>query len=147
MAKWVVGALVDDMDGSEAEEVVSFAIDGQQFEIDRSSAYASEHRNVVAPFVGAARQECAGADRKSCQRANSGLAGKSKEEKAAVRVWARCRTALRSRSGGVCGLRMRVATARLRPSPTPLPLRRPPVSQRSRSDVARRRLPPTVILT
>ncbi|QJY50003.1 histone-like nucleoid-structuring protein Lsr2 [Pseudonocardia broussonetiae] len=88
MAKQVVETLVDDLDGSEAAETVSFAIDGRQFEIDLSAAHASELRDVVAPFVGAARRAGGGPGRRSYQRASSRSAERSKEENAAIRAWA-----------------------------------------------------------
>ncbi|MBW0091262.1 Lsr2 family protein [Pseudonocardia sp. KRD-184] len=86
MAKQVVETLVDDLDGSEAEETVSFAIDGRQFEIDLNAAHASELRDVIAPFVGAARRAGGGTARRTPQRASTST--KSKEENAAIRAWA-----------------------------------------------------------
>lgn len=86
MAKQVVETLVDDLDGSEAEETVSFAIDGRQFEIDLNAAHTSELRDVIAPFVGAARRAGGGTARRAPQRASTST--KSKEENAAIRAWA-----------------------------------------------------------
>jgi len=48
--------LVDDLDGSEASETVTFAIDGAAYEIDLSSAHASELHKALQPYVLAARK-------------------------------------------------------------------------------------------
>lgn len=56
MAQKVSIVLVDDIDGSEANETVSFAIDGRDYEIDLSSRNASKLRDVLAPYIGHARR-------------------------------------------------------------------------------------------
>ncbi len=56
MAQKVSIVLVDDLDGSEAVETVSFAIDGRDYEIDLSSKNATKLRDVLAPYVGHARR-------------------------------------------------------------------------------------------
>jgi hypothetical protein len=48
--------LVDDLDGSDAVETVTFAVDGKALEIDLSEAHAAKLRDVFAPFVAAARR-------------------------------------------------------------------------------------------
>ena len=47
--------LVDDIDGGEADESVSFGIDGRSLEIDLSSENAEKLRSVLAPYIAAAR--------------------------------------------------------------------------------------------
>jgi hypothetical protein len=48
--------LEDDFDGGDADETVSFALDGAEYEIDLSSANASELRNALAPWLAHARK-------------------------------------------------------------------------------------------
>lgn len=56
MAQKVNIVLVDDIDGSEAAETVSFALDGREYEIDLSKRNAEKLRDALAPFVGHARR-------------------------------------------------------------------------------------------
>lgn len=56
MAKRTTVLAHDDTDGSEAAEQVSFALDGVSFEIDLSERNAGQLREVLAPFVQAARR-------------------------------------------------------------------------------------------
>lgn len=48
--------LVDDIDGSSADETIEFAIDGKQYEIDLSSAHATRLRGLLADYVSVARR-------------------------------------------------------------------------------------------
>ncbi|WP_369054966.1 histone-like nucleoid-structuring protein Lsr2 [Kineococcus terrestris] len=56
MAQKVQVLLVDDIDGGEAAETVSFALDGVNYEIDLSDEHASALRDAFAPWVGHARR-------------------------------------------------------------------------------------------
>lgn len=56
MAQKVQVILVDDLDGGEAEESVSFSLDGVNYEIDLSAANAEALREAIAPWVGHARK-------------------------------------------------------------------------------------------
>ncbi len=56
MAQKVQVILVDDVDGGEADETVSFALDGIGYEIDVSATNAEAIREALAPFVGHARR-------------------------------------------------------------------------------------------
>jgi Lsr2 len=55
MARTVVVQLTDDLDGGEADETISFAIDGTSFEIDLNAKNADRLRGALRPFVEAAR--------------------------------------------------------------------------------------------
>lgn len=55
MAKIIKETLIDDTDGSEAGETVTFAIDGSSYQIDLSDPNAVKIREAMAPFVAAAR--------------------------------------------------------------------------------------------
>lgn len=50
MAKKTQVILIDDIDGGKADETVKFAIDGQAYEIDLSTAHANELRESLAKF-------------------------------------------------------------------------------------------------
>lgn len=56
MAKKVQIILEDDIDGSEAAETVSFALDGTTYEIDLNDANAAKLRDSLALFVGHAQK-------------------------------------------------------------------------------------------
>ena len=56
MAQRVQIILEDDYDGGSAEETVSFALDGAEYEIDLSSKNATGLREALAPWVSHARK-------------------------------------------------------------------------------------------
>lgn len=56
MATQTTVMLVDDLDGSEADEQVQFMMDGKTYEIDLSSRNSKKLRDALAPFVAAARR-------------------------------------------------------------------------------------------
>jgi hypothetical protein len=88
MARVTEVTLVDDLDGGKADETVSFALDGKSFEIDLSAEHASQLRDSIASFVGAARRTSTGAKRQSVA-ADTSSPAKSREENAAIREWAK----------------------------------------------------------
>ncbi len=51
--------LIDDIDGSDADETVTFGLDGVSFEIDLTAAHASELREALATWIGHARKATA----------------------------------------------------------------------------------------
>lgn len=51
MASKTVVELFDDLDGGRADETVSFALDGVEYEIDLSTANATALRNAMAEFI------------------------------------------------------------------------------------------------
>ena len=57
MAQVTTVRLVDDMDGTEADESISFALDGLALEIDLSNDNAEKLRGIFAPYIAAARPE------------------------------------------------------------------------------------------
>jgi hypothetical protein len=56
MAQKVQVILVDDVDGGEAAETVSFALDGVNYEVDLSEKNAKALRDALAPWVGHGRR-------------------------------------------------------------------------------------------
>ena len=59
MAQRVEILLLDDIDGSKADDTVRFGLDGQQYEIDLNAANATALRAVVEPYAEHARRTTA----------------------------------------------------------------------------------------
>jgi hypothetical protein len=85
MAQRVQYMLVDDLDGTEAVETVSFSLDGVSYEIDLTAANAKKLRNDLAAWVGFARRS---GGRKSSRKAGAS-GGQRRGDLSAVREWAR----------------------------------------------------------
>ena len=81
MAQKTIVRLLDDLDGSEADETISFMLDGTQYEIDLSTAHASTLRAGLAPFVASARKT---GGRRAARGASRGRRAPSE-----VREWAK----------------------------------------------------------
>lgn len=88
MAQKVNIVLVDDIDGSEATETVSFGLDGTSYEIDLNDANASALRDALAAYVGHARKvgSARRGRRTSAAAAAAAAGGPSARE---IRDWAR----------------------------------------------------------
>jgi hypothetical protein len=56
MAQRVQVILEDDYDGGTADETVTFALDGAEYEIDLSGENAAKLRDELAPWIGHARK-------------------------------------------------------------------------------------------
>ncbi|HSN44196.1 MAG TPA: Lsr2 family protein [Propionibacteriaceae bacterium] len=56
MAQRVRVELVDDIDGSVADETISLTFEGVSYEIDLSGANAAKFRETLAPWLGNARR-------------------------------------------------------------------------------------------
>lgn len=82
MAQKVNIILVDDIDGSDAEETVSFALDGNSYEIDLNAANADKLRQALAPYVGHARRATSGSGRRRTKSAGG-------PSPADIREWAK----------------------------------------------------------
>lgn len=87
MAQRHIVQLIDDLDGGEAVETVSFALDGTRYEIDLSEKNAAGLRDALALYVASARRvERSGG---SGRRRRSSSAGSDREQTQAIRDWAR----------------------------------------------------------
>ena len=88
MAQKVHIVLVDDLDGSEATESVSFGLDGTSYEIDLNDTNAAALREALSGYVGHARK--VGSARRNARKSSSTSAattdGASAKE---IRDWAR----------------------------------------------------------
>ena len=85
MAQKVHIVLVDDIDGSDATETVTFGLDGTTYEIDLSDANAAALRESLSGYVGHARKVTGG--RGGRRRSAGGTSSSSNTS--AVREWAR----------------------------------------------------------
>src|SRR5947207_3262168 len=95
MAKRTIQMLVDDVDGTEADETVRFGIDGIQYEIDLSKTNAEKMRGVFARYVEAgAKVGRAGAPRtRTAPARGQGSASRraavaDRDQNRAIREWA-----------------------------------------------------------
>jgi len=55
VARQVQIALIDDIDGGEASESISFSVGGQHYEIDLNEKNAEGFRTALEPYIQAAR--------------------------------------------------------------------------------------------
>ena len=83
MAQKVNIILVDDLDGSEASETVTFGLDGTTYEIDLNDANAAALRDALSGYVGHARKVGGG------RRARKSSGGSSASNSKDVREWAK----------------------------------------------------------
>ena len=60
MAQKIQTLFIDDIDGSEAEGTVRFALDGAEYEIDLNAKHADELRKALSRYVDAARRSGGG---------------------------------------------------------------------------------------
>lgn len=84
MAQKVRVYLIDDIDGSDATETVSFSVDGVSYEIDLNDKHAQELRDSFATWVSHARR-AAGSTRRTGRRSSSARSS----DASAIRAWAR----------------------------------------------------------
>ena len=92
MAQKVQVLLVDDLDGGEASETVTFALDGNNYEIDLSGKNASEMRDSFAKYVGAARKagrSTGSSGGRSGRRGGGSSTSMDRVQAAAIRAWAK----------------------------------------------------------
>ncbi|MCX2970731.1 Lsr2 family protein [Streptomyces sp. TRM70308] len=87
MAQKVQVLLVDDLDGGEADETVTFALDGKTYEIDLNTANAEKLRESLAEFVKAGRRtgKASGGGRGKARASSSG----GTQDTAKIRAWAK----------------------------------------------------------
>jgi hypothetical protein len=85
MAQKVQVILVDDIDGGEAQETVSFSLDGVSYELDLSKKNAAKLRDAFAQYVASARR-VSGRGRGRGRGRTGGTRG---TDTSAIRQWAR----------------------------------------------------------
>ena len=95
MAKQTITQLIDDIDGGEAAETVTFGIDGNNYEIDLNDQNASRLRDALATYIAHAQRvgRSSGRGRSSSTSGGSSGGGSSartdREQTQAIREWAR----------------------------------------------------------
>ena len=87
MAQKVQVVLIDDIDGGEAKETVTFGLDGATYEIDLSDRNAAQLRDALAHWVGNARRVSGRSSRPTGRR--GGGSSSSSTDTTAVRAWAK----------------------------------------------------------
>jgi hypothetical protein len=91
MAQKVTVTLVDDLDGTQAEETVEFGLDGASYTIDLSTDNAGRLRDALEEYVEHARR--AGGRKRALGRPSAGRpprpASADREQNQAIREWAR----------------------------------------------------------
>ena len=91
MARKVQVILSDDLDENlSADETVSFALDGTNYEIDLSDKNATKLRDILAPYVGAGSRVARGGVVVGGRAARGrGGATADREQNKAIREWAK----------------------------------------------------------
>ncbi|MBB2915127.1 hypothetical protein FHS43_006447 [Streptosporangium becharense] len=84
MARQQVVTFTDDITGKQADETVSFGLDGTSYEIDLSAKNASKLREALRPFQSAARKAGSATSRKGRSKGAA-----NRERSAEIRAWAK----------------------------------------------------------
>lgn len=85
MAQKVEIVLVDDLDGTPADETISFAFEGVEYELDLNTANAGKFREAIASWIGHSRRT---GGRRRSGAAASPRGGSNRSEAAEIRAWA-----------------------------------------------------------
>ncbi|GAA0591634.1 Lsr2 family protein [Kutzneria viridogrisea] len=89
MAQKTVVHLIDDLDGGEADESLTFGLDGIEYAMDLSSENVTKLRDLLAPFVAAGRR-VGGRKARSAGPVKTGASAVSDRAlNQAIREWAR----------------------------------------------------------
>lgn len=86
MAQKVQVLLVDDLDGGEADETVTFALDGKSYEIDLTTNNADKLRDALEPFTKGGRRT---GGRAAGGRGKTRAAAGGSQDTAKIRAWAK----------------------------------------------------------
>jgi hypothetical protein len=89
MAQKVQVVLIDDIDGGDADETVTFALDGVTYEIDLNDSNAAKLRDAFALWTGSARRVSGRSSSGRSASRSSGRRSASGEDSAAIREWAK----------------------------------------------------------
>jgi len=88
MAQVTEVRLVDDLDGGHAEESVDFTVDNKRYQMDLSEKNAARLREILAPFIAAARRASGPATTRSRRSTIAARPSGPGAETAAIREWA-----------------------------------------------------------
>jgi len=86
MAQKIQTLFIDDLDGSQAEGTVRFALDGTHYEIDLNAVHVKELRTTLARYTGAGRKVTGSARRPARNADKAAANGFSTTE---IRDWAK----------------------------------------------------------
>lgn len=104
MAQTVIVQLTDDIDGGEADETITFSLDGRSYQIDLNATNAERLRKAFQPFIEKARLATRAPEPRPRSRPAGGktlFSGLDAEEKDRFRSWAGLPTARRIADGRV----------------------------------------------
>ena len=88
MAQEVLVTLTDDLDGSDAEETIMFALDGASYEIDLNAKNAAALRKALDKYVRSARSASRSPGARRSRTATRRPDRRPDVDPKAVRVWA-----------------------------------------------------------
>jgi hypothetical protein len=95
MAQKIKVMLIDDVDGSNAEETISFSLDGVSYEIDLSKSNAKKLRDSLGTYIGSARRVGGRAARGTARGRGRGgraaAATNNRQQVADIRAWAKAK--------------------------------------------------------
>jgi hypothetical protein len=86
VAQKVQVLLVDDLDGGEADETVTFALDGKTYEIDLTTANADKLRGLLDPYAKSGRRT---GGRSAGGRGKGRVVTGGTKDTAEIRKWAK----------------------------------------------------------
>ena len=89
MARKVAVELLDDIDGSEADETLKFGLDGTNYEIDVNEKHADQLRRALAKFILSARRLGRGGVTPGRRRQATVPARSDRAQNQAIREWAK----------------------------------------------------------
>lgn len=88
MAQRTIVQFIDDIDGSQADQSITFGLDGLTYEIDLSETNAARLREAMSPWVQAGRRT--GKSRSgSARRSSTNTTPTRAAELVGIRAWAR----------------------------------------------------------
>ena len=83
MARKVITTILDDIDGTDDAETVTFSLEGVSYEIDLSAKNKEKLHKALAQFIEAGRRSG------GARRSSGSSRAKSRGDLAAVRAWAK----------------------------------------------------------
>ncbi len=90
MARKVQVHLLDDIDGSQADETLKFGLDGTNYEIDLSAKHADKLRTSLEEYIRSARRVGRGLVMSTARTARRGRPAKAdRVQNQAIREWAK----------------------------------------------------------
>lgn len=89
MAQRVNVVLEDDIDGTDADETVTFALDGVNYEIDLAAGNADKLREALSLYIGHGRKVSGRRRSSAGSTKRSSTTGGSGPSAAEIRAWAR----------------------------------------------------------